>query len=273
MIIKKGLITLLLSNSLIYGNSNIKKNANMSISSSEKESIISNSAFVMPSAGALAHSLQMIFHNMQWSRFIDTKRIYNIGKNNEERALNLGIRGADLFFLAISKNVDDLTKIARETNLILNKIIINRKSINTTSRKISLKKLEKEIKKKNWKIVLKKITILKENINIDFDDKNEEQLSLLNDIGSWMEGYRLTVEALYSNYKQEETTILFQSPLIEYLLRKLKSSTKLKEFSKREKIINLLTRIDKLLLNANDYQLSKQELLELLRVFHQESLI
>ena len=269
-IIKGGLITLLLLNLPLLGN-NIEKNKSI-ISSDEKESIILDSVFVMPSAGALANSLKMIFHDIKWSNFIDTKS-GDIGKNNEEKVLNLGIKGADLFFLAISKNSKELTKIAKYTNLILNEIIIDRKSINTRSRKKSLKNLEKLIKREMWSPVLKEITILKENINIDFDDKGKHHLSLLNDIGSWMEGYRLTVEALKSDYKQLETAILFQSSLIEYLLKELKSSKELQSFSKRDKIIDFLTKIDNILLNAKNYQLSKKELLKLSEIFKEESIL
>jgi hypothetical protein len=250
---------------------NIKKDSSL-VSSDEKELIISNGDFVMPSAGALAHSLQMIFHNIDWSKFINTKS-GEIGKSNEEKVLNLGIKGADLFFLAMSKNSKELTKIAKFTNLILNEIIIDKKSINTRSRKKSLKNLEKLIKREMWSPVLKEITTLKQNINIDFDDRGKHHLSLLNDIGSWMEGYRLTVEALKSDYKKVETSILFQSSLIEYLLRELKKSKELENFSKRDNIIELLTQIDNIILKAKNYQLSKEELIKLSKAFNKESLI
>ena len=268
-IIKGGLLGLFLVNSPIYGDSIKDKSI---VNDSEKQSIISKSSFVMPSAGALANSLKIIFHDIKWIKFIDTTS-KDIGKSNEERALNLGIKGADLFFLAISKNVNDLTKVARDTNLILNKIIINRKSINTRSRKIRLKKLEKQIKKENWEIVLKNIATLKENINMDFDDKKQMQLSLLNDIGSWMEGYRLTVEALKSNYKENETAILLQSPLIEYLLKEFKASEKLKSFSRRAEIIDFLTKINAVLINSKEYKLSKDELYKLSNIFKESKIL
>ena len=257
---------LLLINSNIFASSIEHKHIS-TISNDEKQSIISDSNFVMPSAGALANSLKIIFHDIKWSQFINTKTD-DIGKNNEERVLNLGIKGADLFFLAISENVNDLTAIAKDTNLILNEIIIDKKSINTTSRKKSLKNLEKLIKKEMWPIVLKEITTLKENINMDFDDMKQEHLSLLNDIGSWMEGYRLTVEAVKSNYKKSETAILLQAPLIEYLLKELKSSKKLENFSKRDMLITFLTKIDNILLQSKNYQLSKNQVLELSKIFN-----
>ncbi|HHB95010.1 MAG TPA: hypothetical protein ENK88_07675 [Campylobacterales bacterium] len=248
------------------------KKDKMTISAKEREDIISDGAFVMPSAGALANSLKIIFHNIDWNQFIKPNIKY-IGKTNEEKVLNLGIKGADLFFLSISQNVNNLTTVAKNTNLILNEIIINRKSINSVSRKKSLKNLQKLIKKEKWGLVLKEITTLKENINMDFEDMQKHHLALLNDIGSWMEGYRLTVEALKLNYKKSETAILIQTPLINYLLKEIKNSKELEKFSKRDKIIDLLENIDTILNQSKNYQLSKQDIDKLSNFFTNKDIL
>jgi len=71
-----------------------------------------------------------------------------------------------------------------------------------------------------WDAVLRKIGSLKEEINRDFKQQGREDLALLNDVGGWLEGYRLTVEAMRNHYKPQESMILLQKPLIQYLLRR-----------------------------------------------------
>ena len=236
------------------------------ISDEERESIVEESAFIMPSAGALANSLKMIFGDVRWGDFMEIGG-KKISKSNQERALNLGIEGADLFFLAIAQDVDTLTTVSGSTNLILNRIILDGKSINTNSRKKKLKNLKKLIKKKRWKIVLREISSLKKEINNDFNSKKRFDLALLNDVGGWLEGYRLTVEAMSKNYKQTESMILLQSPLISYLLKEVKFSNELKTFSKREKLIEMLERVNAILSKAKNYQLSKDEVDRLSKIF------
>ena len=267
-IIKKSLLTIILMSTPLLLADNIEKKAHQraTISEAQKEAIIEDSDFVMPSAGALANSLKMIFGDIQWSQFIDIKR-KAIAKTDREKALNLGIEGADLFFLAISQDVDNLTKVSISTNRILDRIIIKNKSINTNDRKRKLKKLRDLIKAEKWKIVLREISSLKEEINSDFRAKDREDLALLNDIGGWLEGYRLTVEAMNSNYKGAESMILLQAPLISYLLKELQSSQKLKTFSKRGKLIDTLVSINSLLSKAKNFHLSKDEVSQLSNIF------
>jgi hypothetical protein len=262
-ITKMGLLALLWSQPLLSLDVDKKIHT---ISESERDSIVEDSAFIMPSAGALANSLKMIFGEVKWSQFIDIQKRER-GETNQERALNLGIEGADLFFLAIAEDVDNLTKISGTTNLILNKIRINGKSLNTTSRKKKLKKLKNLIKKRRWEIVLREISSLKEEINSDFTQKNRKDLALLNDVGGWLEGYRLTVEAMSRNYKQTESMILLQSPLISYLLKEVKLSNELKSFSKRAKLIEILEKVNSILSKAKNYQLSKAEVVKLSKIF------
>jgi hypothetical protein len=254
-------------NTTIFANN---KNINIITSQKEKESIVSDSGFIMPSAGALANSLKMIFGDIKWGEFIDIKGSKRVYRSNEIRALNLGREGADLFFLAIAEDADNLTTLSSSTNLLLNKIVINGKSLNSNSRKRKLKKLKNLIKEGKWDIVLKEISALKDGINSDFYREKREDLALLNNIGGWLEGYRLTLEAMNRDYKKGETVILLQKPLIYYLLKEIKNSIKLKTFSKRAEIIERLEKINGVLSNSKNFTLSKKQIIELSNILKNE---
>ena len=215
----------------------------------------------MPSAGALANSLKSSLGDIDWSKFIVVKVNPNKKyKSNSDRALTLGAKGADSYFLAISEDIDNLITVSSHINLILNDIILNKKSLNSTSRKKKLKKLKKLIRKRRWNLVLEEIAKLKESINRNFINNGEPNLSLLNNIGGWIEGYRLAVEGFKMHYNREESAILLQQDLISYLLKEVQKNLN------RDDIIKLLKDIKRVLLSAKDDTLSKEQIEELSKI-------
>ncbi len=248
-------ILILLSLSIAISADTAKKGEDI-ISQAEIENIMKESSFVMPSAGALANSLNSSLGDIDWSKFIDVK--VNPNKkysSNGDRALTLGVKGADSYFLAISKDKDNLISVSSQINLILNDIILNGRSLNTKSRKKKLKKLKKLIKRERWSIVSEEIAKLKESINRNFLDNRKENLSILNSIGGWLEGYRLAVEGFRKYYNKEESAILLQEELIDYLLKEVK-----KRDIQREDIVSILSDIRGVLAKVKGYELSKEEI-------------
>ncbi len=90
---------------------------------------------------------------------------------------------------------------------------------------------------------IEKDSSLKEDINRDFIELKRDDLALLNDLGGWLEGYRLTVEAMSLNYRESDSSILIQRQLIAYLLKELKSSERLKSFNRYGNLVNLLEQV------------------------------
>ena len=266
---KKSFITLsligILTSSILFAKANKKEEV---ITEAEKQAVMAENNFnIMPDAGALANSLKKNLGDINWVDFInikiDPKKKY---LTNEDKVLNLGVKGADAYFLAIAADVSNLVAVSSAINLILNKIIVNKKSINTRARKVKLKKLKKLVELKKWNKVLTEITILKENINSDFELLDNAHLALLNDIGGWIEGYRLSVEGFKKNYKAKDTITLLQNNLINYLLKKIKESKKLKSFAKTSNIIETLSSIKILLAKAKNDQLTKVQIEELSKI-------
>jgi hypothetical protein len=235
------------------------------ITKAEQKSIMEESNFIMPSAGALANSLKIIFGDIAWREFIHMKpkKLNSI----HTKVLNLGIEGADLFFLAIAQDGSSIKKVSGNTNYLLNRIVISKRSINTNSRKLKLKQLKELVNRGRWDAVLRKIGSLKEEINRDFKQQGREDLALLNDVGGWLEGYRLTVEAMRNHYKPQESMILLQKPLIQYLLKEVQSSQGLKSFEKRGELIKTLQGISDILSKAQNYKLSRGEIEKLSKIF------
>ena len=142
----------------------------------------------------------------------------------------------------------------------MNKIILNKKSFNTTSRKAKLKILKDLVKAKKWKRVQVEIGHLQDGINNDFVEANVTHLELLNNVGGWIEGYRLAVEGIKKNYKADSTDILLQDELISYLLKELKGNAQLKSFTKMANLTKTLDAINLVLKEAKDYQLTKTQI-------------
>lgn len=237
---------------------------NIELSDADKQEMI-NSEFQMPSAGALVNSLNKKLGDIDWNSFITPINIDRY-KSQEDMALNLGLRGADAYFLIKSKDSANLIAISTGINYLLNKIVINKKSLNTSSRKAKLKKVKNLVKAKNWKKVLFEITKLQNNINNDLINAKASHLELLNNVGGWIEGYRLAVEGFNKNFKAEKTDILLQNELINYLLGKLKKNKKLKSYSKTVNLIETLESVNSILKGSKNYQLTKVQVQELLKV-------
>lgn len=232
-------------------------------SDSEKDMIMldTKNNFVMPPAEALANSINRDLENIDWSKFIksefDPKVKFN---SNMDRALLLGMKGADAYFLALSKKSSELKNISMSINFLLNKIKIDNKSINDSKRKSELKKLATKISQKKWSEVLIGISRLKDEISSDFKSKNRDYLDLLNSIGGWLEGYRLAVEGFKVNYKADATITLLQDSLLVYLLNEIKKSEELKKFPKKSEIVKLLTDIHNIIINIKGETVSKSEI-------------
>lgn len=251
-------IIILLGLSITISADTLKKSDSI-ISEAEMNSIMQDSNFVMPSAGALANSLNSSLGDINWSEFIEIKPNSNKKyHSNEDRALTLGAKGADSYFLAISKDTDNLISVSSYINLILNDIILDGKSLNNKSRKKKLKRLKKLIRKKRWDIVLEEIAKLKESINRNFFINHKTNLLLLNNIGGWLEGYRLAVSGFEKHYNKEESAILMQQALINYFIKELKEKN-----IHRVDIISILNDIKGVLAEVNNYELSQEHIRKL----------
>lgn len=237
---------------------------NNTLTEAEKQ-VMLESDFQMPSAAALVNALSKKIGKVDWNSLI-----VPVGKNKytsiEDKVLNLGVRGADAYFLNNSQDSSNLIAISTEINYLLNTIIFNNKSFNNNIRKAKLKKLKDLVTAKKWKMVQKKIGELQDSISNDFIEAKLEHLNLLNNVGGWIEGYRLAVEGIKANYKLTSTDVLLQDELISYLIKELKADTKLKSFSKTAQLLKTLNSINAILNKTKDYQLSKRQVDNLSKV-------
>ena len=234
------------------------------LSQAEIREAMANSVLEMPSPGALVNALSYTLGNIKWGKFvtaINTRK----KKSLEDNVLNLGARGADAYFLTESKETAKLIAVSVGINRLLNIIKLDNKSLNNKARKAKLRKLKKWISKGKWKGVQKEINILQNSINDDFRKSNSKHLALLNNIGGWIEGYRLAVEGFNQKYKAERTEILFQKELIDYLIRDLKKSKKLKSYHLTPFLLKSLKEITNVLKQSRNYQLSKKQIKDLLK--------
>ncbi len=133
--------------------------------------------------------------------------------------------------------------------------------------------LKKFIDSGKWDAILRRIGSLKEDINRDFIELKRDDLALLNDLGSWLEGYRLTVEAMSLNYRESDSSILIQRQLIAYLLKELKSSERLKSFNRYGNLVNLLEQILSVIDDGRGYSLSKESVDRLSKIFRSSGVI
>jgi len=259
---KKVLISLVLVGTLLTASNDSKDNHDLT--EAEKSEMLA-SDFQMPSAAALVNALSKKVGKVDWNSLIEPvgNKKYT---SNEDKVLNLGVRGADAYFLTQAQDSSNLISISTEINYLLNKIEINKKSLNSIARKKKLKELKSFVKNKKWKEVEVKIGKLQDNINEDFIVAKVSHLELLNNVGGWIEGYRLAVEGIKKSYKATSTDILLQDELISYLIKELKGNAKLKSFSKTVKLLKTLNAINAVLTKAKDYQLSKGQVDSLSKV-------
>lgn len=227
------------------------------LSDTEKQEMM-QSEFEMPSPGALVSSLNKSLGKINWSSFIEPvgNKKYT---SNEDMVLNLGARGADAYFLTSGEDSSNLISVSTEINYLLNKIKLNGKSLNSNRRKAKLKTIKDFVNAKNWKSVLKEINLLQNNIDTDFIDAKVEKLKILNNVGGWLEGYRLAVEGFEKNYKADKTGILVQDELISYLIKQINNNAELKSFSKTSKLLKTFNDINAVLKGAKNYQLTKEQ--------------
>jgi len=227
-----------------------------------------NSDFEMPSAGDLVNALTKTLGVIDWNSFIVpvTKKKYT---SNEDLVLNLGVRGADAYFLAASKDSANLISVSTEINFLLNKVQVKGTSLNSQSRKARLKELKDLVKAEDWKKVQKEITILQNNLDKDFMNGNSKSLMILNNIGGWIEGYRLAVEGFNKNYKADKTDIILQGQLISYLQRELQKDNGLKSFDKTPKLLKTLGDLNGVLKSAKGNQLTKAQIEQLLKILNE----
>ncbi len=234
------------------------------LTDAEKKAMMTSSVFEVPSAGALANHLQKNLGAIEWSKFMDFK-VQNISQlSDKRRALHLGSKGADAYFLAIAQDSSHLNGVSKNINNTLNQIKLDKKPLSKLVGKKNLKALEDTIKAKKWAKVLDKITKLKDKISQEFSKAKKEDLKILNDIGGWLEGYRLAVEASKGHFDASKTDVLVQDDLIEYLLKEIKG---VKEFTEKETIIKILTDINGVLSKASkEHTLTKAQVTELSKI-------
>lgn len=234
------------------------------LTDAEKKEILASSKVELPSAGSLANHLQKNLGDIAWSKFMNLKT-EDISKFSEERkALHLGAKGADAYFLAIAQDSAHLNGVSKNINNTLNKMILDKKPLSKRVGKKNLQALENEIKAKKWAKVLDKITKLKSKISRELLSAKQNDLKVLNDVGGWIEGYRLAVEGLKSNYKAVSTDVLLQNELINYLLSELKG---LKSSHEKATLVTALGQVKKVVSKGTkNHQLAKAEVLELSKV-------
>ena len=234
------------------------------LSDAEKKAMLASSSVELPSAGSLANHLQKNIGSVTWSKFMNLKT-EDISKfSNERKALRLGVKGADAYFLAIAQDSANLNGVSKNINNTLNKIILNKEPLSKRVGKKNLKALEDTIKAKQWAKVLDKITKLKDKISEEFLTQKKNDLKVLNDVGGWIEGYRLAVEGLNSKYQAKSTDVLFQDDLISYLSGELQS---LKSSNEKNVLVKALADVKKVLLvGSKKHQLSKLQVVELSKI-------
>lgn len=255
-------LIMIMANSSLLADESKKKIA--PISEAEKQAVMQENIFELPSAAALANHLQNSLGKIDWSKFMEFKPQDVTKFSKERRALHLGAKGADAYFLAIANDAPHLNSVSKSINNALNKIIIDKKPLSKRVGKSNLKALEDSIKAKKWAKVLDKIAKLKDSIAEEFKKAKKKDLKILNDVGGWLEGYRLAVEGFNSNYKAETTDVLVQDDLIEYLLKEMKS---VKYFAEKDDIVKMLTEINAVLAKATkDYKLSKKQVTKLSKI-------
>ena len=241
------------------------------ISEAEKKEIMSENVFTLPSAGALANHLQHSLGKIDWSKFMSFKTQDIAKLSLEKRVLHLGAKGADAYFLAIANDNAHLNSVSKNINNTLNMISLKKRPLSKRVGKGNLKKLETSIKAKKWAVVLDQITKLKDKIGQEFIATKQKDLKILNDVGGWLEGYRLSVEGFNTNFKAKTTDVLVQDDLIKYLLKEMKS---VKSFTEKKDIIKILTDINGVLAKATkDYKLSKKQVAELSKILANTSSI
>jgi len=251
----------------VFALANEPKKDYSKLSDAEKQEMIQNSEFEMPSPGALVSALTKSLGKIDWNSMIEKvgNKKYT---SQEDMVLNLGVRGADVYFLTAAHDKSNLISISVEINNLLNKIKLNNKSLNTNRRKAKLKKIKNLVNAGKWKLVLKEINILLNHINNDFINANAEDLKLLNNAGGWIEGYRLAVNGFAKNYKADRTDILMQNDLINDLINALNNNNKLKSFDKTADILKTLRDINNVLKNSKDNKLTKQQINELVKILN-----
>jgi len=242
------------------------KNADNKIISDKTEMV--GADFQMPSAGDLVNSLTKSLGKITWNTFVPpvSSRKYT---SNEELVLNLGVRGADIYFLTASQDSANIIAISTEVNYLLNEIMLNNKSLNTNARRAKLVELRDLVSRNDWKAVHKEITVLQNSIDADFINGNSKGLMILNNVGGWIEGYRLAVEGFNQNYKADKTEILLQNDLIAYLHGELSKEPTLKAFDKTPLLIKTLGDINGILQGAANEQLTKAQIEQLLAVLNE----
>ena len=255
------LITMLTSTILF---ADISKKEVKPLTDADKKAMMASTVFELPSAGALANHLQKNLGTIEWSKFMNFKAEDVSKLSVERRALHLGSKGADAYFLAIAQDSSHLNGVSKNINNTLNKIIINKKPLSKRVGKENLQALEDTIKAKKWAQVLDKITKLKDKIAQEFSKAKKEDLKILNDVGGWLEGYRLAVEGFNTNFKASTTDVLVQDELIGYLLKEIKS---VKDFKEKATLTKVLTNINGVLSKASkERTLSKAQVAELSKI-------
>jgi hypothetical protein len=253
-------LTLLLAGTLfsttLYGKTDKKEDEPIT----KEDMLKATSNIELPSPGALVLRLKKALGDVEWKQYIELKSSKKY-KFKQDLAFHLGAKGADVYFLTVAKDTSNLITISKMIYESMNNLEINNKS----TKKI-LNALKKEVKKPNkddtsWQKILLDISELKDGITENLNKKYKDgDKTILYNIGGWLEGYRLAANALKDKYSKEDTSILIQKDLVSYLLKKLQENPQTKKFTGYKDIEDALKEIQKILSNAKDNQLSKQDI-------------
>jgi CRISPR/Cas system CSM-associated protein Csm2 small subunit len=177
----------------------------------------------------------------------------------QDFAFYLGAKGADAYFLTVSKDTTNLIATSKKIHKSMNKLKVNNKSTKKILGNLKKELSKSKIDKATWKKVLADITILKDEITANLNSKYKDgDKSILYNVGGWLEGYRLSASAIKDNYSKKETSILTQKILVSYLLKKLQGSSKAKKFTGYKDIENALKEINNTLSKSKNRELSKK---------------
>ncbi len=241
----------------------VASDKNAPLTEAEKKDMMKNQQVTLPSAGALANSLKKALGDIKWAKFIDVKATSMKYNSLEDRALHLGARGADAYFLAFSKDVSNLKAVSSDIKSTLNGIHLKGKALSKIIGNSRLQSLQKSINAKAWPVVLKEISSLKDKINEKFEEANQNNLQTLNNIGGWLEGYRLAVEGFKVKYNAKHTVVLVQDDLVKFLIKEING---LKSYSKKGSIAKILSDIKGVLANTKNNTLTKTQVEELSKI-------
>jgi len=254
---KKNIITLtlvaLLSSSTAYAQEKLDDPI------SKEDMARANIEVELPSPATLVLRLHRALGDVEWREYMNLKQ--DSKKNTKQDfAFYLGAKGADAYFLSTSKDTTNLISTSKNIYKSINKLKVNDKSTKKILRNLKRNLGKSKVDEATWKNILKDIIQLKDQISNNLNSKYKDgDKTILYDVGGWLEGYRLSAQAIKDNYSSKISSILIQKNLVSSLLKRVKGSNKAKKFSGYNEIVATLKDIDSTLSNSKNRKLTKTD--------------